>query len=78
MHGRDSKILFQVTKNNKIGFKILFLAFCVYVCKGEKEVVFWLLGFSLKGKSFMIRRVISEKLIAKFQNGCRKEQQQQQ
>lgn len=78
MHGRDSKILFQVTKNKKIGFKILFLAFCMYVCKGEREVVFRLLGFSLKGKSFMIRRVISEKLIGKFQNMCRKEQQQQQ
>lgn len=46
------------SKNNKIVFKILFLACCVYIGKGKGEVVVGILAFQLfsESKNFIIRQ----------------------
>jgi len=46
------------SKNNKIVFKILFLAFCVYMGKGKREVVVSILAFQLffESENFIIRQ----------------------
>lgn len=46
------------SKNKKIGFKVLFLAFCVYMGKGKGEVVVGIVAFLLfsESKNFIIRQ----------------------